>query len=85
MSTPRARVALYSPGMVGLGHVRRNLLIAQALVASGLQPAVLLIAEEAIAAFTESGAHRLVLIHRPDELPVADGVERASDGDVFEL
>ena len=42
-------------------------------------------AEEAIAAFTESGAHRLVLIHRPDELPVADGVERASDGDVFEL
>ena len=42
-------------------------------------------AEEAIAAFKESGAHRLVLIHRPDELPVADGVERASDGDVFEL
>jgi len=50
MSTPRARVALYSPGMVGLGHVRRNLLIAQALVASGLQPAVLLIAEAAEAA-----------------------------------
>jgi len=42
-------------------------------------------AEEAIAAFKESGARRLVLIHRPDELPVADGVERASDGDVYEL
>jgi ribonuclease BN (tRNA processing enzyme) len=42
-------------------------------------------AEEAVAAFEESGARRLVLIHRPDELPVADGIERAADGDVFEL
>jgi ribonuclease BN (tRNA processing enzyme) len=40
-------------------------------------------AEEAVAAFTESGARRLVIIHRPDELPLDDGVERASDGDVF--
>jgi ribonuclease BN (tRNA processing enzyme) len=42
-------------------------------------------AEEAVAAFEESGALRLVIIHRPDELPVADGIERASDGDVYEL
>jgi len=42
-------------------------------------------AEEAVAAFEESGARRLVIIHRPDELPLADGIERASDGDVFEL
>ena len=42
-------------------------------------------AEEAVAAFKESGARRLVIIHRPDELPVEDGIERASDGDVFEL
>jgi ribonuclease BN (tRNA processing enzyme) len=42
-------------------------------------------AEEAVAAFEESGARRLVIIHRPDELPVADGIERASDGDEFEL
>jgi len=42
-------------------------------------------AEEAVAAFEESGARRLVIIHRPDELPIADGIERACDGDVFEL
>ncbi len=42
-------------------------------------------ADEAVAAFEESGARRLVIIHRPDELPIADGIERACDGDVFEL
>jgi ribonuclease BN (tRNA processing enzyme) len=42
-------------------------------------------AEEAMAAFEESGARRLVIIHRPDELPLPDGVERACDGDVYEL
>jgi ribonuclease BN (tRNA processing enzyme) len=42
-------------------------------------------AEEAVAAFEESGARRLVIIHRPEELPLADGVERASDGDVFDF
>jgi ribonuclease BN (tRNA processing enzyme) len=40
-------------------------------------------AEEAIAAFKDSGARRLVIIHRPQELPLNDGVERASDGDVY--
>jgi ribonuclease BN (tRNA processing enzyme) len=38
---------------------------------------------EARAAFEESGARRLVLIHRPTELELEDGLERASDGDVF--
>jgi len=42
-------------------------------------------AEEAIAAFEESGARRLVIIHRPEELSLPDGVERAADGDVYEL
>jgi ribonuclease BN (tRNA processing enzyme) len=42
-------------------------------------------AEEAIHAFEQSGARRLVIIHRPDELSLPDGVERASDGDVYEL
>ncbi len=37
-------------------------------------------AEEAVAAFEASGAARLLVIHRPDELPLADGVERARDG-----
>ena len=42
-------------------------------------------AEEAIAAFEESGARRLVIIHRPDELPLPDGIERAADGDVYDV
>jgi predicted glycosyltransferase len=41
----RPRIALYSPGMVGIGHMRRNLLIAQCLAASRLQPIILMIAE----------------------------------------
>ena len=39
------RVATYSPGMVGFGHIRRNASIAQALRASPLKPAVMMIAE----------------------------------------
>ena len=41
--------------------------------------------DEAVAAFRASGAKRLVVIHRPDELPLAADVERAADGDMFEL
>jgi ribonuclease BN (tRNA processing enzyme) len=36
--------------------------------------------DEALEAHETSGAHRLVIIHRPDELPLPDGVERAYDG-----
>ena len=43
--TPSPRVALYSQGMVGFGHVRRNVSIAHALRVSALQPAIVLIAE----------------------------------------
>ena len=39
-----------------------------------------LTAREAVAAFRESGARRLVVIHRPDELPLDAGIERAYDG-----
>ncbi len=42
-------------------------------------------AEEAIEAFRASGAGRLVITHRPEELPLADGVDRAYDGQVIEL
>ena len=42
-------------------------------------------AEEAVAAFNESGARRLVIIHRPEELPLDKNVERAADGDVFDF
>jgi ribonuclease BN (tRNA processing enzyme) len=36
--------------------------------------------DEAQEAFETAGASRLVIIHRPDELPLPDGVERAYDG-----
>src|SRR5213079_3743258 len=39
------RVAMYSQGMVGFGHIRRNASIAQALRGSPLQPSIVLIAE----------------------------------------
>ncbi len=39
-----------------------------------------LTADEAIDAYRASGASRLLIVHRPDELPLPDGVERAHDG-----
>jgi len=39
-----------------------------------------LTAEEAISAATDAGARRLLIVHRPVELPLPDGVERAHDG-----
>ena len=45
VSERKYRVALYSPGMVGFGHIRRNASIALALRQSILQPAVMMIAE----------------------------------------
>src|SRR6266480_1367268 len=45
MKGRKCRVALYSPGMVGFGHIRRNASIAQALSRSALQPVIVMIAE----------------------------------------
>jgi ribonuclease BN (tRNA processing enzyme) len=42
-------------------------------------------ADEACAAFAASGARRLLLTHRPHELPPPDGVELARDGLELEL
>jgi ribonuclease BN (tRNA processing enzyme) len=39
-----------------------------------------LTAEEAVAAFESSGARRLLLTHRPHELPLDGGLELAYDG-----
>jgi ribonuclease BN (tRNA processing enzyme) len=39
-----------------------------------------LTADEAIETAQAAGAERLVIIHRPSELPLPDGVERAHDG-----
>lgn len=44
------KIALYSPGMVGLGHIRRNLAIAEVLTQSALNPTILLLAENREAA-----------------------------------
>ena len=40
---------------------------------------------EAVDAFERSGAKRLVIVHRPHELPLDEGLERAADGDVFDI
>ena len=37
--------------------------------------------DEAVEAFGAAGARRLVVIHRPDELPLDPSLERAADGD----
>ena len=42
MKGPKCRVAMYSPGMVGFGHIRRNASIAQALCYSALQPVIVM-------------------------------------------
>jgi ribonuclease BN (tRNA processing enzyme) len=63
-----------------------DLFVCEATLAeSGLdgEPRGHLSAEEALSAFEASGAKRLLLTHRPDELPVPDGYELAQDG--FEL
>jgi predicted glycosyltransferase len=44
------RIALYSPGLVGLGHMRRNLLLGQTLATSVPGAAVLMLAEVSHAA-----------------------------------
>ena len=40
-------------------------------------------ADEAVDTYRRSGAKRLVIVHRPNELGLDDGLERASDGDSF--
>jgi ribonuclease BN (tRNA processing enzyme) len=42
-------------------------------------------ADEAREAFAQSRAKRLVIVHRPAELGLDEGLERAADGDVFEV
>lgn len=44
LSNRRCRIVLYSHDTMGLGHIRRNLLIAQTLAHSTLNPTILLIA-----------------------------------------
>ncbi len=60
-----------------------DLFLCEATLADGsrdAQPRGHLSAEEAIAAFEASGAKRLLLTHRPRELPLDEGLEQAYDG-----
>ena len=63
MRSHRWRIALYSHDAVGLGHRRRNLLIAQTLAYSPLQPVTLMITEvgEASTSVKPPGVDWLVL------------------------
>ena len=56
MPSLSCRVALYSHDTMGLGHMRRNLLLAQALKRSPLQAVVLMIAGAREAALLTSAA-----------------------------
>ncbi len=73
-----------------LAEVARSadLFLCEATLAEGRldgDPRGHLTADEAAEAFRASGAKRLVLTHRPSELPVADGVQVAHDGLVLDI
>jgi hypothetical protein len=58
------RIALYSHDTLGLGHVRRNLAIAEAVAASGVKPDILLISGASIARAFELPPRTDCLEHR---------------------
>jgi ribonuclease BN (tRNA processing enzyme) len=66
-----------------LAHLARNadLFVCEATLA-GPEPALRghLTEEEMLDAFNDSGAERLLVVHRPDELPLAGAHTRATDG-----
>ncbi len=65
-----------------------DLFVCEATLARGDldgEPRGHLAADEAVASFSDSGARRLLLTHRPSELPLDDGLEQAHDGLVLEV
>jgi len=71
----RIRIALYSPGIVGLGHLRRNLLISQVLAESSLNPVNLMVTEAREAsAFVNSMPPGMDCITLPGLCKGVDGV-----------
>lgn len=63
MGVRQLRIVSYSCGMVGLGHIRRNVIVARTLACSHLRPAVLVIAgsSEASAFTVPDGVDYLAL------------------------
>jgi ribonuclease BN (tRNA processing enzyme) len=76
-----------APSLVALARDADLFLCEATLVdgASDGEPRGHLSAEEAVAAFERSGARRLLLTHRPSELPLPEGLEQVALGDVVEL
>ena len=67
---PKARVALYSHDTVGMGHMRRNMLIARALAAVHPPPVVLLIAgAREVSSFEIGRAHVLTPVTSASRMP----------------
>jgi len=69
-----------SPALAGLAR-DADLFVCEATLAAP-EPAMRghLTEQEALAAHRESGAKRLLIVHRPDELPLDEAPERARDG-----
>jgi ribonuclease BN (tRNA processing enzyme) len=69
-----------SPALAALAH-DADLFVCEATLAQP-EPAMRghLTEQEALAAHRESGAKRLLIVHRPDELPLDEAPERAWDG-----
>src|SRR5215471_21828642 len=64
------RLAIYSPGLIGLGHIRRNAAIAHAL-RSALRPVIVMIAEaRQVGALPMLAGVDCVTLpsHRPDDV-----------------
>jgi len=74
MSARKLRIALYSPGIVGLGHLRRNLVIAQTLACSPMQPIALMVTEA-----REAGIYVTEMPPRMDCLTLP-GLSKSRDG-----
>jgi ribonuclease BN (tRNA processing enzyme) len=87
------RTLAYSGDSAPGGHLAEvardaDLFLCEATLADGsLEPNARghLSAEEALVAFEASGAKRLLLTHRPDELQTPDGIELARDGLALEI
>src|SRR5882672_11211025 len=75
MTRKKLRIALYSPGIVGLGHLRRNLVISQVLAESHLRPINLMITEAREAsAFVNSMPPGMDCVTLPGLSKSADGI-----------
>src|SRR5258708_25833699 len=75
MMLKKIHIALYSPGIVGLGHLRRNLVISQVLAESSLQSVNLMVTEAREAsAFVNSMPPGMDCLTLPGLSKSADGV-----------